>query len=76
MVYKRSCLNFKYMMCFRKLQESQTLSNKLAEEMSAHDYDKFWNTVRKCNQKKCCLPNTIDGVCGVQNIAAMWEKHF
>ena len=76
MVYKRSSLNFKYMMRFRKLQESQTLSNKLAEEMSAHDYDKFWNTVRKCNQKKCCLPNTIDGVCGVQNIAAMWGKHF
>ena len=44
--------------------------------MSAHDYDKFWNSVRKCNQKKCCLPNNIDGVCGVQNIASMSGKHF
>ena len=35
MVYKRSCLNFKYMMRFRKLQQFKTLSNKLAEEMSA-----------------------------------------
>ena len=44
--------------------------------MAAHDYDKFWNTVRKCDQMKCFLPNTIDGVCDVQNIASMWSKHF
>ena len=76
MIYKRSSLNFKYMMRFRKSQEAQILSNKLAQEMSAHDYDSFWKTVKKCNESKSCLPNTINGTSGVQNIAEMWGQHF
>ena len=44
--------------------------------MFAQDYDSFWDTVRKYNQSKCCLSDTVDGALGAQNIADVWGQHY
>ena len=48
----------------------------MAAEMSAQDYDSFWDTIRKHSQSKCCLSDIVDVAVGAQNIADMWGQHY
>ena len=75
-IYNKARANFKYSLRYCKSQETATLSNKVAEEMSANDYDKFWNSMKRSSQNKNGLTSTIDGVVGDHNIAKMWGSHF
>ena len=74
-MYKKARANFKYALHYCKCQEAVTLSNKMAAEMSAQDYDSLWDTVRKHNQSTYSLCDTVDGAVGAQNIADMWGQH-
>uniref|UniRef100_A0A8C7WMW5 Cytochrome P450, family 2, subfamily P, polypeptide 10 n=1 Tax=Oryzias sinensis TaxID=183150 RepID=A0A8C7WMW5_9TELE len=41
-----------------------------------NDYHKFWKEVNALNNRKTSLPSNIEGVCGADNIADLWRKHY
>ena len=72
----RTRANFKYALRYCRKNESSVLSDKLAAELSEHDYSKFWKNINSINNKKTPLSNTVGGASGSADITDMWREHF
>ena len=73
---KRSRALFKYALKYCKKNEQQIIADKLAGDLTDHDYVQFWKQVGKLNGKHMPLSNTVGGATGSEQITSMWKEHF
>lgn len=73
---KQTRARFKYALRYCKKQEECILADKLANDLSDKDLVGFWKSVKKLNNTKTPLTNTMGDVSGEVNIAECWRKHF
>ena len=67
---------FKYALRQCRLEERSITSTKLAYHMQSHEFNVFWNEIRKQNKAKSALSNCVAGVTGETAIADMWRDHY
>ena len=70
-IYRKACSQFKYILRYCKQQEKSIIANKLAQELSVNEYDKFWKNIHKYNCNNKTNANTVDGITGSAAIADM-----
>uniref|UniRef100_A0A3P9KQQ7 Reverse transcriptase domain-containing protein n=1 Tax=Oryzias latipes TaxID=8090 RepID=A0A3P9KQQ7_ORYLA len=73
---KMTTARFKYSLRIIKRQENMMRADSLARGLQNNDYHKFWKEVNAMNNRKTSLPSNIEGVCGADNIADLWRKHY
>ena len=66
---------FKYSIRFIKRHINQIRADSLAKNM-ADNAKNFWNDVKKINNVRMTIPDTIDGVNGKEKIVDLWKNHF
>ena len=75
-LYKVNRARCKYAIRFVKKSEDVIRRNSLARKFRDCTAKEFWKEIRKVNNSKVSLPQTIDNVCGAEGIADLWKKHF
>ena len=74
---KRTRSQFKLALRYCKQHEDTIRADALADSMRNKDYNKFWNTIRKCNNKNATkFAHVVDGCTGDVAIANRWCQHF
>jgi len=76
-IMKRTRASFKLAMRYCKQHEDSLRADALACSLAGNDYNKFWNTVRRCNNNKAVgFANVVDGCSGADAINERWRSHF
>ena len=68
-LYRRAIKN-----CIRK--RDQTVATEMASALLVKDNVSFWNIVRKTSRVGNSIPSSIDGICGVDNIANTFADKY
>lgn len=72
----KSRLIFKNSLKFCRENEAKIINDKIAELHLSKDTKRFWSEINKHNNKRCNLPNNIDGITGDTLIAHHWRDYF
>ena len=75
-IHTKTKLRVTYAIRFIKKNETQLRREALAKKFSNSNNCEFWNEIRKINNCRTPLPNSIDSVSGADNILQLWRNHF
>ena len=75
-MYYRSKLNYKYAVRAIKRNEESIKADNLARHFMNNKYSNFWKSVKRFNNSKTVLPQSIDDAHGDTEICDRWKKHF
>lgn len=74
---KKTRAQFKLSLRYCKQHEDMVRADACANSLSAKDYLKFWNSVRKSNNNNATQHAVSVGGCsGDTNVTEMWKQHF
>jgi SAM-dependent methyltransferase len=73
----RTRSQFKFALRYCKQHEDSVRSDLFASSLAVKDYRKFWNDIRKTNNKQSTLyVDCVNGCNGESDITDMWQRHY
>ena len=73
---KRTNAEFKSALRYIKRNENVMRADSLARKLQKNNLHDFWKEIKTLNNVKTSLPSNIDGVCGSEEIAQLWQKQY
>ena len=74
--YKKSTqAQYKRVLRFIKRNEQQIRDEKIATKLLSNDHT-VWRDIKKINDTKSPLPNSINGITNKEDIAEFWKNHY
>jgi len=76
-VMRKTRAQFKLALRYCKQHNDMLCADNFASSLLSKDYSKFWQDIRKANNKKATNhTQVLDGSVGENDICARWQKHF
>ena len=73
---KTSKARFKYAVRYIDRNKDAIVADRMASNLLEQNTNEFWKDVNVKNKCKTPLPQTVEGVTGMEEVAEMWRGHF